>query len=76
MEGSGPPGKGLTATRFTGGVEFRETPAGGTLRVARARTLDLAMTPGTGAIEEARFSGSTRFEEGLCVPPPPTGAIA
>jgi LPS export ABC transporter protein LptC len=64
MQGSGPPGKGLTATRFTDGVEFRETPAGGTLRIARSRTLDLAMAPGTGAIEEARFAGATRFEEG------------
>jgi LPS export ABC transporter protein LptC len=64
MQGKGPPGQGLTSALFSGGVEFRETPSGGTLRVARASTLDLAMTPGTGAIEEARFSGSTRFEEG------------
>jgi LPS export ABC transporter protein LptC len=64
MQGNGPAGKGLTAAQFSGGVEFREAPAGGTLRIARARTLDLAMTPGTGAVEEARFAGSTRFEEG------------
>ncbi len=64
MQGKGPPGQGLTSAVFSGGVEFRETPAGGTLRVARARTLDLAMAPGTGVIEEARFAGSTRFEEG------------
>ncbi len=64
MQGTGPPGQGLTSARFTDGVEFRETPAGGTLRLARARTLDVAMAAGTGAIEDARFSGSTRFEEG------------
>jgi LPS export ABC transporter protein LptC len=64
MHGKGPPGQGLTSALFSGGVEFRETPAGGTLRVARASTLDLAMAPGTGVIEEARFAGSTRFEEG------------
>ena len=28
------------------------------------RTLDVAMAAGTGAIEDARFAGSTRFEEG------------
>jgi lipopolysaccharide export system protein LptA len=64
MQGNGPPGKGLTSARFSGDAELRETPAGGILRLARARTLDLAMTPGTGAVEEARFAGSTRFEEG------------
>jgi LPS export ABC transporter protein LptC len=64
MAGSGPPGKGLTAARFSGGAELREASAGGTPRIARAATLDLAMTPGTGAIEDARFAGSTRFEEG------------
>ena len=64
MQGKGAPGQGLTSALFSGGVEFREAPAGGALRVARARTLDLAMAPGTGVIEEARFAGSTRFEEG------------
>jgi lipopolysaccharide export system protein LptA len=64
MQGKGAPGQGLTSALFSGGVEFRETPAGGALRVARARRLDLAMAPGTGLIEQARFAGSTRFEEG------------
>jgi LPS export ABC transporter protein LptC len=64
MQGKGPPGQGLTSAVFSGGVEFRETPSGGMLRVARAHTLALAMAPGSGAIEEARFAGSTRFEEG------------
>jgi lipopolysaccharide export system protein LptA len=64
MQGSGPPGGGLTSARFSDGVEFREAAPGGTPRVARARALDLAMTPATGVVEEARFTGNTRFEEG------------
>jgi lipopolysaccharide export system protein LptA len=64
MQGSGPPGKGLTSARFSDGVEFREGPTDGTPRVARARTLDLTMAPGTGAVEDARFAGATRFEQG------------
>jgi LPS export ABC transporter protein LptC/lipopolysaccharide transport protein LptA len=65
MQGTGTPGKGLTSARFTDGVEFQETTTTGTLRIARARTLDVAMAPATGAIEEAHFAGSTRFEEGV-----------
>jgi lipopolysaccharide export system protein LptA len=64
MEGTGEAGQGLTAARFLDGVEFRETPPGGTVRTARARTLDVVMNPGSGAIEDARFAGSTRFDEG------------
>jgi LPS export ABC transporter protein LptC len=64
MEGKGPPGQGLTAATFTGGVEFREAGAQGPERLARARTLVVAMDPASGAIQDARFSGSTRFEEG------------
>ena len=64
MEGTGAAGQGLTAARFLDGVEFGETPSGGPARTARARTLDVVMDPATGAIEDARFAGSTRFEEG------------
>jgi LPS export ABC transporter protein LptC/lipopolysaccharide transport protein LptA len=64
MEGTGEPGKGLTASRFEGGVEFREQSAPDRVRIARARTLEIAMAPGSGEIEEARFSGSTRLEDG------------
>jgi lipopolysaccharide export system protein LptA len=64
MEGTGEPGKGLTASRFEGGVEFREQQAPDRVRVARAHTLEVAMAPGSGEIEDARFSGSTRFEDG------------
>jgi LPS export ABC transporter protein LptC len=63
MQGSGPPGGGLTSARFGGGVEFRESPPGGPPRIARARALELSMAPATGIVEEARFTGDTRFEE-------------
>lgn len=64
MEGTGKGGQGLTSARFIDGVEFREARGPGQLRIARARTLDVVMQPGSGAIDEANFSGSTRFEDG------------
>jgi lipopolysaccharide export system protein LptA len=64
MQGSGPPGGGLTSARFSDNVEFQEAPPGGTPRVARARALELSMAPATGVVEDARFTGDTRFEEG------------
>jgi lipopolysaccharide export system protein LptA len=64
MEGTGEPGQGLTSATFLGGVEFAETRAPGEVRLARARTLAVAMAPGSGEIQTARFSGSTRFADG------------
>jgi lipopolysaccharide export system protein LptA len=64
MQGSGPPGGGLTSARFSDGVEFQESPPDRAPRVARARALELSMAPATGVVEDARFSGNTRFEEG------------
>jgi LPS export ABC transporter protein LptC len=69
LEAAGVPGQGLTSARFEGQVEFREQrPAGRNApalsRVARARTLDAMLRPGTGAMEEARFSGGVIFEDG------------
>jgi len=64
MEGSGAEGQGLTAARFLDGVEFREQRAPDQARVARSQTLEVAMQPGSGEIDEARFLGSTRFEDG------------
>ena len=63
MDGTGAPGGGLTAARFGGGVEFRER-RGDSSRVARSRTLDAAMHPQSGEIEDAKFAGGVRVEDG------------
>jgi LPS export ABC transporter protein LptC len=57
-------GTSLNAARFVDSVEYRESPPGGTPRVVRARTLDIATEPGLGAMNDARFAGAVRFEEG------------
>jgi lipopolysaccharide export system protein LptA len=72
MSGRGAPGEGLSAMRFEDAVEFREAatrerPA----RIARAHALDLQLKPSSGDLEEARFTGAFRFEEGAL-----TGASA
>ncbi len=64
LRGSGAPGQGLTAMHFAESVEFREGGEQGGARVARSRTLDLALAPATGDLQEARFVGGFRFEEG------------
>ncbi len=65
LTGDGAAGAGLTAMRFTGGVDFRE---GGTARTAPARqarseTLTLALTA-AGVAERATFVGGARFDAG------------
>ncbi len=67
--GKGEPGKGLTAATFSGNVEFTESrPAAAgkaaSTRVARSETLDLAVTPGFGSVEDAAFAGRVRFNDG------------
>jgi len=57
-------GTSLNAARFVDNVEYKESPAGGTPRVVRARTLETATAPGLGAMTDARFAGAVRFEEG------------
>lgn len=70
LTAAGDPGKGFTTASFMEGVTFREErppAAGGAAsppRIAQARKLDLAVQPGFGAIDDARFSGAARFEEG------------
>jgi lipopolysaccharide export system protein LptA len=66
---AGEPGAGLTSASFSGDVLFREqqSAAGGraaVTRTARSRTLDLAVSPGFGSLDDARFGGAVRFEEG------------
>ena len=69
LDGNGEPDVGLTAARFEGAVEYRETRAAiastpGVERVTRARTLEVNLKPGLGAVEEARFGGDVTLEDG------------
>ncbi|MCC7417235.1 MAG: LPS export ABC transporter periplasmic protein LptC [Acidobacteria bacterium] len=63
LDARGEAGRGLTAARFSGGVDYRESGIGEG-RAARSRTLEVETTPGLGDIQEARFVGGARFEEG------------
>lgn len=63
MDGAGEPGRGLTSARFEGRVEYRENRPKAP-RVARSRTLEIALAGAEGALEDARFAGGTRFEDG------------
>ncbi|MFN7977986.1 MAG: LptA/OstA family protein [Vicinamibacterales bacterium] len=65
LTGDGVAGAGLTAMRFTGGVDFRE---GGTAKTPDARTatsstLTLALNPAGGA-DRATFTGDVAFTDG------------
>ena len=63
LNARGEPGRGLTAARFIGNVDYREK--GGTIdRAAKSSSLDVALKPGMSAIEEAKFAGAVRFEDG------------
>ena len=69
LDGTGEPDVGLTAARFEGAVEYRETRAAtasapGIERVTRARTLEVDLKPGLGAVEEARFGGDVTLDDG------------
>ncbi len=65
LTGDGAPGAGLTAMRFTGGVDFREGGGARTAptRQARSETLTLALAA-SGVAERATFVGDARFEAG------------
>src|SRR6185436_13402268 len=62
LDAKGEPGGGLTRAVFTGNVQYRER-GGSVDRSATAQTLDAALKPGLGAIEQANFSHAVRFEE-------------
>jgi lipopolysaccharide export system protein LptA len=64
LTGTAEGGTSLNTARFVDNVEYRESPAAGTARVVRSRTLDIATEPGLGAMNDARFNGAVRFEEG------------
>jgi len=63
LDARGEPGRGLTSARFTGNVDYREQAADAQ-RTAKSNTLDVALKPGMGDIEEANFAGAVRFAEG------------
>jgi lipopolysaccharide export system protein LptA len=69
LSAKGEPGKGLSSATFTENVEYRElfAPKPGAppaTRIARSKTLTIAVQPGFSAIDDARFEGSVRFEDG------------
>jgi LPS export ABC transporter protein LptC/lipopolysaccharide transport protein LptA len=62
LDGTGEAGRGLTSARFSGNVLFRER--GSDIdREARSAGLQVALTPGVSAIDEATFSGAVRFTD-------------
>jgi LPS export ABC transporter protein LptC/lipopolysaccharide transport protein LptA len=63
MDGTGEAGKGLTGATFSKGVEFREVRGPDAARVAHSTTLAVVLTE-DGGIDDARFSGGTRFDDG------------
>jgi lipopolysaccharide export system protein LptA len=63
MDAVGEPGRGLTKAHFERSVEYRETDAA-VDRTARSATLDVALKPGLASIDEARFAGRVRFDDG------------
>src|SRR5262249_18682780 len=63
LDAGGAPGKGITRASFTGGVQFLEKGPQ-VARIARSTALDVAMKPGMGDIEDAKFLHAVRFEEG------------
>jgi lipopolysaccharide export system protein LptA len=65
LTGAGAPGQGLTTMTFRENVVFMEAAAGDrAARTARSQSLDLRLSPATGGLDEARFVGGVRFEDG------------
>ncbi|MGE0703184.1 MAG: LPS export ABC transporter periplasmic protein LptC, partial [Vicinamibacterales bacterium] len=63
FQGTGDDARGLTGGRFTGNVAFDEK-SGARSRSAVSRTLDVVLAPGLGEVQEARFDGDVRFDNG------------
>ena len=62
LDGAGQSGKGLTSTRFTDNVVYRENARGETApRTVHSRTLSVVLAQD--AVESASFSGAVKFEE-------------
>ncbi len=65
----GEPGRGLSSATFVNNVEYTEvarTKPGEKpgVRTARSRTLAVAVQPGFSSIDDARFDGAVRFDDG------------
>ena len=63
LDARGAEGKGLTSARFSTDVEYHEI-GGATEREAKSETLDAVIDPVTGEIDDARFAGAVRFDDG------------
>jgi LPS export ABC transporter protein LptC len=63
LDSRGDERRGLTTARFSGDVRFSERGKG-IERSARSNTLDLGIAPGFSSIDDARFSGGVRFDDG------------
>ncbi|MFN8063912.1 MAG: LPS export ABC transporter periplasmic protein LptC [Vicinamibacterales bacterium] len=63
LDGTGDDRHGLTGAHFTGNVQYSERGKG-VDRAARSAVMDVAMSAGFGAIEEATFSNGVRFADG------------
>jgi lipopolysaccharide export system protein LptA len=62
LDADGEPGRGLTKARFTGNVDYREKSA--TVdRDARSARLEVGLTAGFSAFDQAAFSGGVRFAD-------------
>jgi lipopolysaccharide export system protein LptA len=65
LQGSGPPGAGLTGANFSEHVDFLEVPTPpASPRKATSAELELAIKNGFTTVESARFRGSVQFDEG------------
>jgi LPS export ABC transporter protein LptC len=66
LDSFGEPPGGLETARFSRNVEFVEVIPGKppVTRTVRAQSLEAAMKAGMAEIDDARFSGNVRFEEG------------
>ncbi len=63
LTAEGQAGAGLTSAHLTGHVDFREQGASAE-RVVTSGVLDVTLTPGEGALEDARFGQAVRLTEG------------
>lgn len=63
LAASGDAEQGLTRATFSGDVRYREAGTS-TERTARAQTLEAALAPGLGELQDATFRRGVRFEEG------------
>ena len=75
LAAAGEAGRGLTTARFTGRVRFTERGEG-LNRTATSERLDVALTPGSSAIDEATFDRNVRFEDGTVVATAPRARYA